>query len=73
MTGQPDIDPALSSALHFLGSGQRNPSGTVADELHYDWNMAAFLPAQTHGCKSLHKQGSVHVWVITRTKAERDI
>ena len=32
----------------FLGSGQRNPSGTAADELHHEFEcMAAILPAQT--------------------------
>jgi len=66
VTGQPGSDPARSSAFHFLGSGQRNPSGTAARELHYEFEcMAAILPAPTIFDIALHKEESVHVWVIT--------
>ena len=47
MAGQPGNDPALSSAVHFLGPGQRNPSGTAAHELHHEFEcIAAILPAK---------------------------
>lgn len=60
MTGQPGNDPALSSAVHFLGSGQRNPSGTAADELHYEFEcMAAILPTDaTSGTDRFTNRGA---------------
>jgi hypothetical protein len=65
VTEQPGSDPERSSAFHFLGCGQRNPSGTAANELHNEFEcMAASLPAQTILGIALHKDGSVHVHYI---------